>query len=59
MSLLAHATLGAPGLEPQKRALTNHIKAELAEAKRIQKQLGCTWTQALRLAYKPLTTTKP
>jgi hypothetical protein len=46
-----------PGFEPEKRAMANHIQRELAEAKRIQQQLGCTWTQALRLAYRP--TTKP
>lgn len=54
MSLLAHATYGAPRMEREKRNLTNHIAMELQEAKRIQKQLGCTWGVALRLAARPV-----
>lgn len=50
MSHLAHSTYAAPGFEAEKKALDKQIQAEIAEAKRIQQQTGCTWTEALRLA---------
>lgn len=53
MTTLPHVTHGAPGLAPEKRAMANHIQHEIREAKRIKEQLGCTWSQALRLAYRP------
>lgn len=52
MSRLAHATYAAPGFEAEKRALDKVIQAEIREAQRIQRQTGCTWTEALRLAYQ-------
>lgn len=53
MSLLAHATLGAPRMEADRRALDARIRHEVREAKRIQAEVGCSWTEALRLAYQP------
>lgn len=50
--MIAHHCIGAPGMAPEKRALDAHIQAEIAEAKRIKAQLGCSWTEALRLARK-------
>jgi hypothetical protein len=54
VSLLAHATAGAAGahLERETRALADLAQHEVAEARRIQAQTGCTWTEALRIAYQ-------
>lgn len=52
MSLLAHATAAANG-EEQLRARKEMAKTaqrEVVDAKRIQRQTGCTWTNALLLA---------
>lgn len=48
MSRLAHATYGAPGFEAEKRAAAIQAQHEIKEAKRIQQQTGCTWSDALR-----------
>ena len=45
-----HSALVAPGMEREKRELDRTIQAEIREAKRIQVQTGCTWTEALRYA---------
>ena len=50
MSLLAHAVYAAPRFEAEKRDLDKAIQHETREAKRIQGQEGCSWTEALRLA---------
>ena len=50
MSLLAHTTYAARGLEAQRRNLDKQIQAEAREAKRIQRATGCTWARALMLA---------
>lgn len=50
MSLLAHACLMARGFEAERRALDKRIQDEAMEARRIQRQLGCSWSDALRLA---------
>jgi hypothetical protein len=50
MSLLAHAT--AAGLDAEKRALKDLAQHEIAEARRIQEQLRCSWDEALRIAYQ-------
>ena len=56
MSLLAHSTYGAPGFGAERKALLADRDAkrrlEVANAKRIQKQLGCTWAEAIRAATK-------
>jgi hypothetical protein len=52
MSLLAHATCGARGLEPDRKALDKRIQHEITEAKRIQRETGCSWSEALRIAGK-------
>jgi hypothetical protein len=52
VSRLAHATAGAPDLDAEKRALADLAQHEIAEARRIQAQLNCTWTEALRIAYQ-------
>jgi hypothetical protein len=52
MTRLAHATAGAPGLDAEKRELADIAQHEIAEARRIQTQTGCSWTEALRLAYQ-------
>lgn len=51
MSKLAHSTFAAPGFEAEKRAQASQAQHEILEAKRIQKETGCTWTEALRIAY--------
>ena len=50
MSKLAHSVYGAPGFSKEKGALFQQIQAEIKEAKRIQEQLHCSWTEALLLA---------
>lgn len=50
MSRLAHAALGAIGLDAEKRELADTAQREVAQAKRIQQQTGCSWTEALRIA---------
>jgi hypothetical protein len=50
MSLLAHTTYGALGFSAQKDALVSQIQHEIKEAKRIQQQTECSWTEALRAA---------
>jgi hypothetical protein len=52
MSRLAHATYAAPGFAAEKRAQAAQAQHEIREAKRIQAQTGCSWTEALRLAYR-------
>jgi hypothetical protein len=52
MSKLAHATYAAPGFAAEKKVLAEQAQHEVREAKRIQQQTGCTWTEALRLAHK-------
>lgn len=47
-----HAAVITPGLKQQKRNLAQQMQFEIQNAKRIQRQLGGTWTQALRLAEK-------
>lgn len=51
MTLLAHLTAGAPGLDAERRALQDLAQHEIAEARRIQEQLKCSWDEALRIAY--------
>lgn len=50
MSRLAHAALGAPGFVAEKRAAHEEAQAVIVEATRIQRELGCTWTEALRIS---------
>ena len=50
MSWLAHAALGAPGFVAEKRAALKEAQAVIDEARQIQRELGCAWTEALRLA---------
>lgn len=50
MSALAHTTYAAPGFEAEKRALAAQAQHEIREARRVQAQTGCTWTEALRIA---------
>lgn len=56
MSRLAHSTYGAPGFGPERKALLADLDAkqrlEVASAKAIQKQTGCTWAEAIRVATK-------
>ena len=51
MSAIAHATLAAPGFDAEKRAMATTAQHEIAQAKHIQQQTGCAWTEALRIAY--------
>lgn len=48
MSRLTHATYAAPGFEIERRELDKTIRAETLEAKRIQREEGCTWAEAMR-----------
>ena len=52
MNKIAHSAAAAPGLTALKKALSETIQAEIKEAKRIQTQTGCTWTEALKTAAK-------
>jgi hypothetical protein len=51
MSRLAHSTYAAPGFKPEKTNQKRNAQAEIIEAKKIQKQVGCSWSEALRLTY--------
>jgi hypothetical protein len=50
VSRLAHATYGAPGFGPERKALDAQRALEVKNAKAIQEQTGCTWTEALKAA---------
>lgn len=58
MSLLAHATYAVGkvpassrmNVKARKRELDAQIQFEIAEAKRIQEQVKCSWGEAIRLA---------
>jgi hypothetical protein len=50
MSLLAHATFAAKGFDAEKRNLDRVIQDEIAEAHRVQRQVRCSWSEALRIA---------
>lgn len=50
MSILAHAIYAAPRFERAKKNLDAHIQYEIEEAKRIQAQVKCSWSEALRIA---------
>jgi hypothetical protein len=52
MSLLAHATYGSTDFTIEKKSMSAKAQSEIVEAKRIQHQLRCTWTEALRIACK-------
>ena len=52
MNKIAHSTFAAPSMSIEKKALADVIQAEIKEAKRIQVQTGCTWTEALKAAAK-------
>jgi hypothetical protein len=52
MNAIAHSTFAAPLMTTEKKALDQVIQAEISEAKRIQAQTGCTWTEALKAAAK-------
>jgi hypothetical protein len=51
MSILAHATYGALKFTAQKRNLDRRIQDEIQQALALQQQTGCSWSEALRLAY--------
>lgn len=50
MSLLAHALCAAWGMQTQRRELDKQRLLEVNEAKHIQRETGCTWAQAIRIA---------
>jgi hypothetical protein len=52
MNKIAHSAAAAPRMTALKKALSETIQAEIKEAKRIQAQTGCTWTEALKAAAK-------
>ena len=52
MSILAHATYGAPRFDLEKHDLAKQAQQEIKEAKRLQKQTGCSWGDALSLVLK-------
>lgn len=55
MSKLAHFSASTLGLTTLKKELNKTIQLEIMEAKRIQKEVKCGWTEALKLArIKPL-----
>jgi hypothetical protein len=50
MSLIAHKCLAAPGFAVERKELDKQIQFEVREAKRIQQEQQCSWSEALRLA---------
>ena len=50
MSLLAHATRAAWGMQKERRELDKQRLLEVNDAKRIQRETGCTWAESLRVA---------
>jgi len=54
MSFLGDAVYAAKGFALEKRELDCAIRFEVDEAKRIQRQIGCSWSEALRIASKPV-----
>ena len=44
-------TYGKAQPDAEKRALRYRAQQEIAEAKRVQAQTGCTWPEALRIAH--------
>lgn len=50
MNKIAHAVFGAPGFDTEKKDQANQAQHEIQEAKRIQRQTGCTWSEALKAA---------
>ena len=54
MSLLAHLIYAAPRMDAEKRGLDARIQFEIREARRLQEQTGCTWTEALLMAARDL-----
>lgn len=52
MSRLAHAVFAAPHFEAEKASQSQTLQLEIRNAKAIQAQTGCGWTEALRKAYQ-------
>ena len=50
MSLLAHTTRAAWGMQKERRELDKQRLLEVNDAKRIQREMGCTWAEAIRRA---------
>jgi hypothetical protein len=52
MAKLTHATFAAKGydMRTKRKELDQRIQDEIIEAKRIQREHGCSWSEALRLA---------
>jgi hypothetical protein len=50
MSRLAHAAIGTSGMEAGKEELSAKAQLEIRDARSIQSQTGCTWSEALRIA---------
>lgn len=57
MSILAHTTAAAHGLEAERRAIDATAQWEARRAKIIQAQTHCSWDEALRLARTPIPNT--
>jgi hypothetical protein len=53
MSLLAHAALGTSGMEPEKKEQADQAQLEIRNARALQAQTGCSWTEALKQARHP------
>jgi hypothetical protein len=53
MSRLAHAAIGTSGMEPEKREQAAQAQLEITNARSIQVQTGCGWTEALKQARHP------
>ena len=49
---LAHAAFGTSKSPAERKNFDGLIQDEIIEAKRLQKQLGVTWSEALRLSGK-------
>ena len=50
MSLLAHSTCAHWSMQKERRDLDVQRLHEVNEARRIQRETGCTWAQAIRIA---------
>ena len=50
--LMAHAAMGTQSTPAEKQHLREQMHLEVLNAKRIQAQIGCSWTQALKAAVR-------
>lgn len=50
---LAHAAIGTSGMEAEKKDQADQAQLEITNARAVQAQTGCSWTEALKQARHP------